>query len=219
MAQQLIVEGNDAIVLANILMKRGLNPPKGYSNPSKFTNKFVKQAGSISQVELTLENALNQPDLTNIGIIVDADQVGAVARKEALIEKIAIILNQPIPAELTFDAYGCLWQVADTLKVGVWVMPNNQENGYLEHFLLELIDGENATFQFAQTKLEELMQEEFCEFTEIKKQKALLHTYLAWQKNPGLPMGTAVQANYLNARYSQADNFENWFKQVFELEN
>lgn len=219
MAQQLIVEGNDAIVLANILMKRGLNPPKGYSNPSKFTNKFVKQAGSISQVELTLENALNQPDLTNIGIIVDADQVGATERCQTLAAKIATTLNQATPNELILPEIGFIWEVSDSLKIGIWVMPNNQDNGYLEHFLLELIDANNTTFQFAQNKLAELMEQEFCEFTAIKKQKALLHTYLAWQKNPGLPMGTAVQAKYLNAKSPQATNFENWFQQIFELEN
>ncbi len=30
MAQQLIVEGNDAIAIANLLKKRNLPPPEGY---------------------------------------------------------------------------------------------------------------------------------------------------------------------------------------------
>ncbi|MEM8527837.1 MAG: DUF3226 domain-containing protein [Bacteroidota bacterium] len=45
----------------------------------------------------------------------------------------------------------------------------------------------------------------------------LLHTYLALQENPGLPMGTAIKANYINALSDKAANFEEWFISTFVL--
>lgn len=219
MAQQLIVEGNDAIVLANILKKRQLNPPKGYSDPNKFTNRFVKQAGSISKVNTVLEIALNRSDINNLGIIVDANQVGVGARLDSLLATIASTLDIEISRENAMPENAFIWQAFPDFKIGIWIMPNNQDTGYLEHFLTELIPQNDETFQFAKEKVDELIEKDYCNFTPIKKQKALLHTYLAWQQSPGLPMGTAVQSNYLNASLAAANNFENWFKAVFELES
>lgn len=190
MAQQLIVEGKDAVVLTNILIKRRLNPPKGYRNPNKYKKEFVKEAGSENLINDALKATLEKTEITNIGVIIDADQIGVNSRFSRTISLIEETLNISLPADKTFTPEGFSWEISDTLKIGIWIMPNNQDNGYLEHFLLQLIDTNNPTFQFAQAKLAELMTQNFCEFTAIKKEKALLHTYLAWQKNPGLPMGS-----------------------------
>lgn len=60
MAQQLIVEGKDAIVLANILHKRKMKPPKGYDDTQKFKT-FVIEAGGFSKVATIFKLALKNP--------------------------------------------------------------------------------------------------------------------------------------------------------------
>lgn len=219
MAQRLIVEGKDAIVLSNILMKRELQPPKGYGSLLKYKNEFVKEAGSISKVETVLVEELQSPDVTHIGIIVDANNVGANARFDFLKNIIEKTLDEKLPPEITLDPSGITFQILDNLSIGIWIMPDNQSQGYLEHFVGGLIQSENSIWKFANEKVDELMDTAFCEFTEVKKQKALLHTYLAWEKTPGLPMGTAVNANFLNAESPSADAFVSWFENTFEFED
>ena len=84
MAQQLIVEGNDAIAIANLLKKRNLPPPEGYFEPKKFENEFVKRAGGVDKITKIVNEALRNPSLSNIGIILDANDVGAKNRWESL---------------------------------------------------------------------------------------------------------------------------------------
>lgn len=218
MKQKLIVEGKDAVVLSNILKKRGLPAPKGYSNPDKYKNEFVKEAGGFSKVELAVEIALKLPDISNIGIIVDANAKGAQPRFESLLEKIETILGENCLNNSTLTDSGFKWAVNDNLTIGIWIMPNNSSVGYLEHFVSDLIAPENKTFLFCKEKINELSEKDFCNFTDVKKQKAILHTYLAWQKSPGLPMGTAVDAGYINPNSPNADSFQTWFENTFELE-
>jgi hypothetical protein len=217
MAQRLIVEGKDAIVLSNILMKRKLQPPKGYGTLLKYKTEFVKEAGSINKVEAVLIEELQSPDVTHIGIIVDADDVGANARFNAIKNIIEKTLEEKFPPEITLVPSGINFKILN-LSIGIWIMPDNENQGYLEHFVGGLIPSENSVWKFTNEKVDELMGTTFCEFTEVKKQKALLHTYLAWKKSPGLPMGTAVEANFLDAKSPSADAFVNWFENTFELE-
>ena len=218
MAQQLIVEGKDAVVLSEILMKRKVTSPKGYADRNKYIKEFVKQTGSESLVNDAIQNSLERADITNLGVIVDANEVGAISRFNRIKAKVEATLLIQFPKEKTLTKEGFYWQALPNLRIGIWIMPNNMDNGYLEHFLLNLIEEKDKTLDFARAKTAELMKMDFCNFSSNKRHKALLHTYLAWQKNPGLPMGTAAKAGYLNTSAPTVDNFENWWKNVFELE-
>jgi len=219
MEQRLIVEGNDAIVLSNIFQKRKIAPPKGYKNPQKFKKEFVKVAGGFSKVETVLIEELQSPQVSNIGIIVDANTVGAEARfltlKKIIEDTLKITFSED--AILTKDGFGS--QLLDNLFVGIWIMPDNQNNGYLEHFVSGLVPTENQVWKFANEKVDELMTTDFCEFSEIKKQKALVHTYLAWKESPGLPTGTAVKANYFDVSLPLSNGLIQWIEKTFVLEN
>ena len=199
-------------------MKKGLKPPKGYQNELKYKNEFVKSAGSIDQVNTILIEELQSPDVIRIGIIVDANNIGVQTRFESLKHTIQSTLDITLPEEAIVSINGFTHQVLDNLFIGIWIMPDNSNSGYLEHFISNLISEEDQVWQFAKAKVNELMAESFCEFTETKKRKALLHTYLAWKKTPGLPMGTAVNANYFDLTSHYADGFIKWFQTTFELE-
>ncbi len=219
MAQRLIVEGNDAIALSELLIKRSVKPPKGYSTKEKYKEEFVKRANSISKVNKVLMEELQSTDVTNIGIIVDANDVGVEARLDSLKGAIEKVLNLSFPrdAALTENGFGC--QLMDNLYIGIWIMPDNINEGYLEHFLGKLIPKKTQTiWKFADEKIEELIQQKHVLFSAPKRQKALLHTYLAWQKKPGESMGTAVRASYFDVSLPAADNFVKWFENTFELE-
>ncbi len=156
MAQRLIVEGNDAIALSELLIKRGIKPPKGYSNPQKYKSEFVKSAGSITKINAVLIEELQSTEVTNIGIIVDANEVGVDARINSLKTTIEENLNISFPTDIALTKNGLGCQIFDHLYIGIWVMPDNQNNDYLEHFLSNIIPANNPIWQFATEKTEEL---------------------------------------------------------------
>jgi hypothetical protein len=75
MSQILIVEGNDAIVLSNLCKIRGIPPPTGYTEKQDFETKFVKPAGGFHKALVALEDVLNKLEYSNIGFIVDANNL------------------------------------------------------------------------------------------------------------------------------------------------
>lgn len=216
MAQQLIVEGNDAIAIANLLKKRNLPPPEGYFEPKKFENEFVKRAGGVDKITKIVKEALRNPSLSNIGIILDANDVGAKNRWESL--KSLLIDKLEESALETIQNYGTGKVILDgNLTIGIWIMPDNQNAGYLEHFLAKLIPASDKTWNFAQETIETLKLSGFQAFSDAKTPKALLHTWLAWQKEPGRPFGQAAELGYFDVASPVLDDFEAWFKATFQL--
>lgn len=217
MAQQLIVEGADAHFIASVSMKRNLPAPRGYANKEKFIKEFVVSAGSYDKALVAFREALNRTELTRIGLIVDADEAGGASRWQAIRQ----ILTEELPnfdfSNYALSADGIVISISATLTVGIWIMPDNNGNGYLEHLVAKLAPQQDAIWQQAVATVNSLRQRTDCKFTEIRKQKALVYTWLAWQKEPGKPIGLGVQANYFNANATEADAFVGWIQNVFIL--
>ena len=85
-------------------------------------------------------------------------------------------------------------------------------------FLRCLVPPYSALFNYAQCCLEKIPPTSEVKFGLKDKPKALLHTWLAWQKNPGRPYGTAITEKYLDNPHAQeADLFLDWFKRHFQI--
>jgi hypothetical protein len=52
-------------------------------------------------------------------------------------------------------------------------------------------------------------------FSERAMPKAIIHAWLAWQKEPGKPLGTAITARYLDPGVAQVDALVSWLKRLF----
>jgi len=57
--------------------------------------------------------------------------------------------------------------------------------------------------------------EEERRFSEIAQPKAIIHTWLAWQSEPGKPLGTAITARFLDANVAQVDVLVDWLRKLF----
>jgi len=216
MAQRLIVEGNDAIVIADLMKKRRLPPPKGYTDKIKFKNEFTKSAGSIDKVKTVLIEEINSPNVQRVGIVVDANEIGVEGRIQMLGDILEKNGLEKIPDNWP------TWKstnAADNLQISIWVMPDNKSHGYLEHFLFNLIP---KNLGYAKDYASELIDNFYLQhpkgISEVRKQKAKTHAYLALMKSPGLPFGTAVQSNYFDTTHPSVNALENWFKHTFILE-
>ena len=99
--------------------------------------------------------------------------------------------------------------------VGIWIMPNNNLEGMLEDFALKLVSPENALMQKAESVLIELEAGGIQQYKEVHRSKAKVHTFLAWQDEPGRPMGQAIAAHVLNPDAEQAKVFINWLNKLY----
>ncbi len=217
MAQKLIVEGNDAIALATLCQLRGLKPPLGYESQEKFKQEFVASGGGYDKAIALLKLAIYQSDLSNIGIIVDANDAGAAARWQAIRNILTDKYSEETLAQADGQVGPKVIQEANLPTLGVWIMPDNDGTGYLEHFLSGLVPPGEALWGHVNTVVTTLRAQPFNEISEAKSGKAMLHTWLAWKKEPGKPFGQALVAQYFDIHAPSVEPFLDWFKATFEL--
>lgn len=101
------------------------------------------------------------------------------------------------------------------MKIGIWIMPDNNLCGMLEDFLLLLAPTDDALLKKADTILSEIEAEGFQRYKPVHKAKARIHTWLSWQENPGTPMGQAITKQYLSTDKPLCQAFVHWLKELF----
>ena len=203
--KQLLVEGsNDFHALCKLFEYHhlpemfGVKEKKGYTGILDSLNEEVKRA-----------------NLQILGIVVDADE-DLQARWQSLRNRLIEVGYLDIPAQP--DVNGTIIASQDLPTIGIWVMPNNQLPGILENFIAFLIPNResNPSWQYALQCVAAIPTDQKA-FPDVRLPKAQLHTWLAWQEEPGKPIGQAISARYLNATSNDADIFVNWIKRLFQL--
>jgi len=163
-----------------------------------------------------IENLLNQlpqrlkSDVEVIGIVIDADMDFAARWQQ--ITGILTRNGYPIPPAPTQN--GTIITVDDLPRIGVWLMPDNQSEGMLEDFIALLVPEDDALRPFANNVLAEIEAAKAQRYKPVHRSKAWIHTWLAWQKVPGTPMGKAITSKYLE-NSSNAANFATWLRELF----
>lgn len=99
-------------------------------------------------------------------------------------------------------------------RVGIWIMPDNQSTGILESFLRFLVPAGSGLFNHVESSVAAIPEGEL-RFNPLAKPKALIHTWLAWQEEPGRPMGTAITARFLDYDVAQVSDLVNWLNQLY----
>ena len=92
------------------------------------------------------------------------------------------------------------------VRVGVWLMPDNRRIGALEDFLQDLIDDSDVLLPHARESTARA-KAKGARFPDKDSKKALVHTWLAWQEEPGRPYGVAIKARYLRDDSDAAERF------------
>jgi hypothetical protein len=92
-------------------------------------------------------------------------------------------------------------------------MPNNQDSSMLEDFCAELATPTSITV--ARQCVETAKNQQATTFKEVHFSKAVIHTYLAWQDEPGRPLGQAITKQALRADTDIAIRFTNCLTRLF----
>lgn len=178
----------------------------------------IKDLKGKSQLLDSINVHLKGSDLTRLGIMLDADG-SAESTWQSVRGRLQASGYTNLPAGLS--AEGMLIDDPDTdlPKVGIWIMPDNQSAGLLENFLRGLIPDEDALIKLAEQSIARIPSEQRL-FSAEKTPKALMHTWLAWQQEPGYPFGTAISSGYLKpalltTKNPVTINFVNWLRRTF----
>ena len=104
-------------------------------------------------------------------------------------------------------------------NIGIWIMPDNLSKGMLENFIRHLIPENDDLINIAENSVKKLIDDGIAKFKTVHKPKAEIHTWLAWQEEPGTPMGQAITKQYLETKNDLAKNFISWLDNLFGLSN
>ena len=159
---------------------------------------------------------LQRPTVNAIGIILDADD-NLNARWDSL-RNILQIEGYVIVSPLNID--GTIVEgLGRNPTIGIWLMPDNEtELGMLEHFVEKLIPNDDDLHPKVLQILSTIEEGGLNRYPIIHHKKALIHTWLAWQKEPGRPMGTAITATYLNHNADLCLRFVDWLNRLFNAQ-
>lgn len=197
----LVVEGrDDKHVLLAILAHHGFEP------------EFVIQdEEGIDNLLERLPVRLQFGKLERLGIVVDADLDLAVrwGRLKAVLAGLGYTGLTDAP-----DPDGTVIPHGDLPRVGVWLMPDNVVPGMLEDYVARLVPPDDVLWPRARHCLGEIPDGER-RFAAHHHAKALIHTWLAWQDDPGTPLGLAITKRYLDPSSPHVTRFLDWLTRLF----
>ncbi len=214
-ANLLLVEGKDELrVIPELVEKRGVpwEPER-----KSFRVDIVDTDGIENMLDRpTLAAYSKRQGLRRLGMIVDADADAATCwnRVRRVLVEAGILDDGVLPG--TAPDHGLI-VASRSIRVGVWIMPDNRSTGMLETFLAHLVGPPNELWDFAVKSCAEAVRRGAPFDPARHRDKACIHCWLAWQREPGRQMHQAILYGILDANSPYADPFMAWFCDLFEL--
>jgi hypothetical protein len=199
----LLVEGQDdkhvvsKLLFSNILM-------------DSYT---VKDKEGIENLLKSLPVELRASDLKRLGLIVDADSP-LRTRWDSVANVLKVLGYDTVPATPAIG--GMILRETGKPAVGIWLMPDNRADGMLEDFVKLLIPEDDALLPIVKAALDSVPSEQR-RFAQAHYSKAFIHTWLAWQEEPGVKMGAAITRKYLREDSPIAGDFIAWVRALLDV--
>ena len=214
----LLVEGQgDVLFFEALLRQMDLTDKINVAPPRDFN--FDNTVSNFPRLIDRLTKRMITGHISHLGIVADADHTsggGFNTRWKTLTERLAAhkyIIPQKPPA---LPATGSIFKNSHGLPpAGLYLMPNHQDNGMLEDMLWQnLHDDEQSTELrgYAEKVIDGLPHQRF---SEHHRTKAMLYSWLAWQKRPGQTMDVTVHGQLLDYQRASLAGFLKWLQKVF----
>ena len=199
----LLVEGqDDQHVFWNLLERHG------YQH-----GVTIQDGGGYENIRETLGPRLKATNEQRLGVVVDAD-IDFGNRWKSLRDVIAragYIAVPEIPS-----VTGTIIEQEGKPTLGVWLMPDNQAPGMLEDFARLLLPPQDRLWSRAAQTVDAIPDDERL-FSSQHRAKAHIHTWLAWQREPGRPIGQAIKIGFFDAETKAATHLVAWVQRLFDL--
>ncbi len=200
-ANTLLVEGSDDCKI----IKKFCSDNKIKDNLFSFCS-----CDGNSNVLKKLSSMIKQPpnEREIIGVILDADD-NIKKCYEDIKGKVEDFYTLPTD----FPETGLVVEKESLPKLGIWIMPNNLDKGALEDFYLKLAT--NINTKFINGLINQAEGKKLTSFKPQHRNKAIMHTYFAWQDTPGMPLHSSINKIALDNEAGIADKFKSWLIELF----
>lgn len=175
-------------------------------------NFKVKNKEGFEKLLSELDVEHDESDLKRLGIVVDAD-FDLPSRWRSITSTLAD-MRYTLPDAPRPD--GTIVTREDGRVIGIWLMPDNNLTGMLEDFISFLGATDDELWALAEKCLNEV-SEVSQRFIPNHRIKAHIHTWLAWQEDPGTPLGLAITKRYLDAEAPSAQRLVGWIRELFPV--
>jgi hypothetical protein len=200
MKKRLLLEGvDDQHVVKNLLFNHNLDDTFD-----------LKPKDGVDNLLDTFGDELQATDLDCVAAILDADTEIASrwGRLSHALREAGYTAVPPTP-----EAQGTIILEEGLVPVGVWLMPDNRTVGAIEDFIGSLIAANDNLWPKAQGDVAAIRAEDR-RFKPSYLSKASIHTWLAWQEEPGTRLGQVFRKKYLNPQHPTAGVFVDWLRRL-----
>lgn len=195
----------------------------------------VHSKGSDTGVISAISVAVKASGTHAVGFVVDTDAFNGGQRLSrgdrwtAIRDRLASVgvtlPNPPADLDVELPAEGFVGKsVAFDRSVGVWLMPDNRADyGKIEDLLATLVPTGDDLFELAKRSTAEALQISARRSPDRKaiqpkdERKGQLHSWLAWQEEPGMSYGHALRRKYFGHDSDVAKRFVGWFKKLYGI--
>ena len=185
------------------------------ATPKDIGGTHNTKEGVLSHLTEVLLPQLQDGQLERIGVVVDADMLnhgtGFTVTLQRFVDKLA---GEKYDQDL-MEVNGLIFKHQDGLaNLGLWVMPNNADDGMLENWIKHCLHPNEAIlYQHGEKSIETIPSGS--KFQPLNRTKAEVATWLAWQKKPGHGLYNAVNTDLLNTDAPLFKKLQAWLEYVF----
>jgi hypothetical protein len=162
-----------------------------------------------------ISTRLNGSNVKHLGIVVDAD--GHFKRRWSEVRtRFREVAGERVPDEMPAD--GLVVELDRSRRIGAWIMPDNRQSGMMETFLSWLRPGDVPALLTHAEETCDRARTLGAPYKEAHRDKALIHTWLAWQEEPGRQLHQAIKYRILDPRCPESRSFVRWFERLYGLQ-
>jgi hypothetical protein len=216
--KRLLVEGKfDKYVIEELIKSssQATTNPEISPHPTKNISGPNDDEEGISALLRALPVNIKNADSDDIlGIVVDAD-LSERGRWQRIRDTLIKVGYQELPD--TFPD-GLIVPGNDVLpRFGLWIMPDNKEEGVIENFIRRIIHEHDKLQPEIDSTLNSLRDNGLQLFSDIHRPKAFIRTWLAWQESPEMSFGVAISKKVLVTDNELGLRFINWLNNLFTV--
>ena len=209
----LLVEGQDDLHVVRQICERNPTMPEFDILPQGGKDRLLRAIGPETNAE----------GRRAVGILMDADD-DLDAQWQAIVNRLrqrdqryehfnpSDLPAYPVATGTIIETAGAIPDAS--LRIGIWLMPDNRSTGELEDFVANMIPAADPVWPRAEAYIEGIPQADR-KFTTGKIQRAKVHAWLAAREAPR-PMGLAVKAGDLDTNAANSTVFVDWMRTLFQ---
>ena len=210
----LLVEGeSDRSFFKEVCKTLGLHPSVKVAPPKDVGGSYNTKEGVFNHLPTQLKQ-LGDASIKRLAVVVDADSEDNGGGYKHVIDRVVKIVTSYGFTMASNPVGGVLFQHDDGLAdFGLWVMPNNCDDGMLEDWIKRCIHSdEHKLYAHAETVVDTLPQ---TKFKAIHISKAEVATWLAWQKQPGHGLYRAVEDQLIDTNSALFKELSIWLTHIY----